>query len=390
MLGRENHLPIDLVYGAPESGPLYQSDEDFVARRQQLFRESYRLVRDSLQRSAERRKQRYDLRVKGRHFAVGDKVYYFYPRRRMGVSPKWQQFYDGPYEVVEQLGPITYRIQKSPRARPVVTHVDKLKPCWSSGDGDIVCQVASRPNPVTHVDQADECLTPPDPGDGLEARKRPSRETRLPKRYQEDYFVRSVAVVEEKMHRCRQCGRDFPTYVWLKSHIKNSHRQAVCPTDLDTRTVVVQHQVVTGDPPTVAGVANSSEIAAGDPSEPATPPDVVTFVELRRALMASQFCYFRKNLTDTTECLYKWHIKDRDTLWTSTMDLVRRLRGTSAGAAMSQENLAAIVVSAKRFSHRAASAVPLPTAPPSTCQLESYPSLRRSSRHSRIHLPSGV
>ena len=137
-LGRENRLPIDLVYGAPESGPLYQSDEDFVARRQQLFQESYRLVRDSLQRSAERRKQRYDLRVKGKEFAVGDKVYYFYPRRRMGVSPKWQQFYDGPYEVIGQLGPVTYHIQKSPRAKPVVTHVDKLKPCRSSGDGDIV------------------------------------------------------------------------------------------------------------------------------------------------------------------------------------------------------------------------------------------------------------
>jgi len=136
---------------------------------------------------------------------------------------------------------------------------------------------------------------------------------------------------------------------------------------LDTRTVVVQHQVVTEDPPTVPGVANSSEIAAGDPRELATPPDVVALVELRRALTASQFCYFQKNLADTTECLYKWHVEDRDTLRTSTMDLVKRLRGTSAGAAMSQENLAAIVVSAKRFSHRAASAAaPLSTAPPST------------------------
>jgi len=89
-----------------------------------------------------------------------------------------------------------------------------------------MCQVASRPNPETHVDRADERLTSPDPGDGLEARKRPSRETRLPKRYQEDYFVRSVAVVGEKMHRCQQCGRDFSTYVWLKSHIKKSHRRA--------------------------------------------------------------------------------------------------------------------------------------------------------------------
>ena len=129
------------MYGAPKSGRLYQSDKDIVVRRQQLFRDSYRLVCDSLQRSAERRKQRYDLRVKGKKFAVGDKVYYFYPRRRMGVSPKWQQFYDGPYEVVGQLGPITYRIQKSSRAKPVVMHVDKLKPCWSSGDSDIMCQV---------------------------------------------------------------------------------------------------------------------------------------------------------------------------------------------------------------------------------------------------------
>ena len=241
----------------------------------------------------------------------------------MGVSPKWQQFYDGPYEVVRQVGPVTYRIQKSPRAKPVVTYVDKLKPCWSSSDDDIVCQVASRPNPVTHVNRTDERLTSLDLGDGLEARKCQSRKTRLLKRYQEDYFVRSVVVVREKMHRCRQCGRDFNTYVWLKNRIKKSHRQAVCPTDLDTRTVVVQQKVAMGDPPTVAGAANSSEMAARDPSEHATPPDVVAFVELRRTLTASQFCYFRKNLADTTECLYKWHVEDRDTLRTSTTELVK-------------------------------------------------------------------
>ena len=68
-------------------------------------------------------------------FSPGDQVYYFCPRRRVGLSPKWQQYYDGPFEVVEVLGPVTYRIRRSARSRAFVTHADKLKPyrCGETG-----------------------------------------------------------------------------------------------------------------------------------------------------------------------------------------------------------------------------------------------------------------
>ena len=100
MFGRENCLPVDLIYGAPVSADgRYTSLDEFVTDQQLRIRECYHLVRESLHRAAERAKRRYDIRVNDAAFDCGDQVWYFYPRRRVGLSPKWQRFYEGPYEV---------------------------------------------------------------------------------------------------------------------------------------------------------------------------------------------------------------------------------------------------------------------------------------------------
>ena len=63
VFGRENALPVDLVYGAPTADPSYVSLDEFVAERQRRLRECHSLVRVALGRSAERQKRRYDLTV---------------------------------------------------------------------------------------------------------------------------------------------------------------------------------------------------------------------------------------------------------------------------------------------------------------------------------------
>ena len=333
MLGRENRLPIDLVYGAPEAGPLYESSDDFVARRQELFRECHRIVRDKLQRSAERQKRRYDLRVKERQFNLGDMVYYFYPRRRAGLSPKWQRFYEGPYDVVERLGPVTYRIRKSPRSNPLVVYVDKLKACGLAG-GDSVASGATQPtDPVSASHRGGRDLTPPGAPEDTVASGRARREIRLPLRYR----ISRVLVDTEKMHRCRACGEEFPTYVWLRSHVKKSHRQSA----LTSKT---------------QGPAKFS---------PASSPEEPQITELRRAIVNEQFQVFRRNLALATDRLQQWHKQDSSTLKTATVDLTNRLRGTAPGAAMSKENLTAMVVAAKVFA-KSPPSIPPATEPPDT------------------------
>jgi hypothetical protein len=55
-------------------------------------------------------------------------------RRYKGRSPKWTRCYTGPYEVVEQIGPVSYVIRKSVRAKPLVVHTDKLRNYYGDTD----------------------------------------------------------------------------------------------------------------------------------------------------------------------------------------------------------------------------------------------------------------
>ncbi len=91
--GKENRAPVDIVFGCPEEEDesRYVSIEEFVASRQIMMRDVYNRVHQHLGVAAERRKERYDVKVRPLGFTVGEWVWYLYPRRRIGVSPKWQR-----------------------------------------------------------------------------------------------------------------------------------------------------------------------------------------------------------------------------------------------------------------------------------------------------------
>lgn len=130
LLGRENRMPLDLVMGLPViEGDGNENLDNYVAEMKERAEEAYCRAREHLQTAAERRKTDYDIRVKEQRFNVGDWVWYHYPRRYQGKSPKWQKNYIGPYLVVRVIEPSNYVLQKSSRAKPFVVHVDKIKIC---------------------------------------------------------------------------------------------------------------------------------------------------------------------------------------------------------------------------------------------------------------------
>jgi hypothetical protein len=43
-----------------------------------------------------------------------------------GKSPKLQSSWEGPYKVVTWINDVVYRIQKNPRSRMMVVHLDRL------------------------------------------------------------------------------------------------------------------------------------------------------------------------------------------------------------------------------------------------------------------------
>jgi len=144
MLGRETRAPIDLLYGVPpEELPFARSYDSYVDHKVEIMRDAYEAVRQSLCLNANRMTNRYNLRVRPKQFNVGCWVYYYNPRRYVGKSPKWQKMFTGPFLVVRCIGPVNVVLQLSKRARPFVSHVDKLKPCLG-------------PTPVSWLDAAEE------------------------------------------------------------------------------------------------------------------------------------------------------------------------------------------------------------------------------------------
>jgi len=90
----------------------------------------YELAREQLEIAAERRKRSYDMKVRKAEFSAGDWVWYWYPRRYLKRSPKWQQMYTGPYLITRFIAPVNYVLQKSAKSKPFVVHTDKLKKCF--------------------------------------------------------------------------------------------------------------------------------------------------------------------------------------------------------------------------------------------------------------------
>ncbi|GBO03424.1 hypothetical protein AVEN_54291-1 [Araneus ventricosus] len=77
---------------------------------------------EQVELSRVRMKTRYDSRATDHHFKEGDLVWMYNPKRRRGLSPKFQQNWKGPYTVVKKLNDVVYRLQRSPNTKPKVIH----------------------------------------------------------------------------------------------------------------------------------------------------------------------------------------------------------------------------------------------------------------------------
>ena len=138
--GHEIRLPIDMVFGQPErenSEEVYGSQ--YANQLSERIGEIHEFARNRLQIASDAIKRNYDIKSNLYEFQVGDAVWLYDPVRRVGLNPKLQRPWKGPYKVITKLSEILYRVQLSPRHRPKVVHHDKLRrysgrnlPAWFS------------------------------------------------------------------------------------------------------------------------------------------------------------------------------------------------------------------------------------------------------------------
>jgi len=126
-LGRDIRMPIDLVMGTNPESEILEGDGDFIETIRQRMQADGVLVRIRLGRAAEVMKKRYDARLsKPFELSVGQKVWYFYPRRYSKLSPKWQNLYTGPFKIIKFIDQCSVVIRKGRRGRIIIVHRDKL------------------------------------------------------------------------------------------------------------------------------------------------------------------------------------------------------------------------------------------------------------------------
>ena len=128
----------------------------------------------------------------------------------------------GPYCVTRKLSDLTYEIQKSPKDRPIVVHVDKLKKCVSWGEPNI--------NPVVH----NKCvcafqIMPKKKTKASSETERKNKEHACPeckkpflrKTDADRHFEMKHLLVKRE---CRHCGTILGSVSALRRHLEKQHQ----------------------------------------------------------------------------------------------------------------------------------------------------------------------
>ena len=170
MLGRDMRLPVDLATGRPPGDDSTHLNLPFSQSLQNRLAKAHTHARQWLRTAGYEMKARYDMRTEDPVYKVGDLVWLYNPRRKKGLSPKLQSPWEGPWEVVEKLTDVTYRIRRGARQRSRVVHSDRLwayhgrgSYTWDEGDGppDIAGQDDEGDGPPDLAGQEDDGDSPP-------------------------------------------------------------------------------------------------------------------------------------------------------------------------------------------------------------------------------------
>ena len=128
--GRSARLPLDVTCGGSDC------PADRICSPRELD-EIRRKVTDAIAEAAEKRRQRQVVhQVQHR---VGDRVWLHRAVGRRGLSPKLQNPWSGPFEIIEVLSPQNYRLRLK-NGKTTVVHHDHLKPFVERPDSE--CKVS--------------------------------------------------------------------------------------------------------------------------------------------------------------------------------------------------------------------------------------------------------
>ncbi|MEW8545559.1 MAG: reverse transcriptase domain-containing protein [Candidatus Thiodiazotropha sp.] len=128
--GREVRLPAELVLGSKNArdGMPITSYGDYVDQLRQRMQHAHEIARRHLSSAAQRSKDIYDAKIAFNKYNVGDAVWCLLESRQVGVTPKLQHTYEGPYLITKKLSEINFLLQLDMYGKSRLVHHNKLKP----------------------------------------------------------------------------------------------------------------------------------------------------------------------------------------------------------------------------------------------------------------------
>jgi len=128
-LGREVRMPASLIYSHVDASPKQENPGEYVLRLQERMLKAHEVARKHIGKVARRSKEVYDAKLSFHHYQVGDVVWCLHETRKVGVNPKLERAYDGPYLVTAKFSEINFTIKLNKEGQTRVVHHNKLKPC---------------------------------------------------------------------------------------------------------------------------------------------------------------------------------------------------------------------------------------------------------------------
>ena len=125
MYGREMTLPLDLIFGKPESEAL-KYDTCYVTDLSDNIDQIHDIARRKLKLSSDVQKKSYDHKIYENRYDEGDLVWYYDQNR--GKNRKLNRPWKGPCKIIKRLNDVIYKIHLGGKSKPKIVHHDRLKP----------------------------------------------------------------------------------------------------------------------------------------------------------------------------------------------------------------------------------------------------------------------
>jgi hypothetical protein len=128
LYGRDPTLPQDLVMGLKSKQKQFVDLDTYKLDLLKQLKLTYEKLRSDKELMQAKYKQRYDVTHKNKVFQIGDLVWVHSSLPKLGLTQKLLPRFEGPYEVIERLDQVTYRVQNETRTFP--THVQRMLPYY--------------------------------------------------------------------------------------------------------------------------------------------------------------------------------------------------------------------------------------------------------------------